>query len=431
MKGIRREMKRFLLVYISMVFCVCIVQAQPRKELVNIVITPDHADWKYNIGDEVVFNIIVYKNNIPLDVHIKYRIRQERMPITEEGIVKLKNGSVTVKASSLKTPGFIRCFVDVEIDGYTYSNYSTVGYAVDSIKPTTTLPDDFTEFWDAWKQKLAKISIDPMLRLLPERCTDKVNVYEVSMKNIHGKIYGILCLPKKKGKYPAILHVPGAGVRPHSGDIASAAKGFITLRIGIHGISVTLDPQVYEDLKSGALRNYYFSDLDDKNNYYYKRVYLGCIRAIDFIYALDEFDGENVAVTGGSQGGALSIVTAGLDSRITCLAASYPALSDLTGYLNNRAGGWPAMFQVKEIQKSDHIVTSKYYDIVNFARFINVPGWYTWGFNDYTCPPTSTFAAFNIITAEKELHLFQDTGHWSYPEQDELRFSWLYNELGN
>jgi len=430
MKIIKKR-RNFILTFVITSFFVVTLVAQPKRELVNIVVSPNHADWKYNIGEKAIFTIKVYKNNVLLDAEIKYTIGPERMTIVDEGILKLKGGSTVVKAASLKKPGFLRCFADVEIDGKTYSNYSTVAYEVDKIEPTTSLPDDFIEFWDKGKQELAEIPIEPVFKLLPDQCTDKVDVYEVSINNIYGKIYGILCKPKKEGKFPAILHVPGAGVRPHNGDIASATKGYITLRIGIHGISVTLDPQVYKDLKYGALKNYYFTNLDNKDNYYYKRVYLGCIRAVDLIYSLDEFDGNNIAVTGGSQGGALSIITAGLDSRISYLAASFPALSDLTGYLENRAGGWPHMFQTKESQLDNHIETSKYFDVVNFARFVKVPGWYTWGFNDYTCPPTSTYSTYNIIKAEKELHLFQDTGHWSYPEQNELRFKWLYNKLGN
>jgi cephalosporin-C deacetylase-like acetyl esterase len=41
------------------------------------------------------------------------------------------------------------------------------------------------------------------------------------------------------------------------------------------------------------------------------------------------------------------------------------------------------------------------------------------GFNDETCPPTSMYAAYNVITAPKELFIVQETGHWTYPEQNE------------
>ena len=75
------------------------------------------------------------------------------------------------------------------------------------------------------------------------------------MKLSGSRIYGILAIPKKPGKYPAILKVPGAGIRPYAGDARTAALGFITLEIGIHGIPVNLDPQVYSDLAAGALNH--------------------------------------------------------------------------------------------------------------------------------------------------------------------------------
>ena len=71
-----------------------------------------------------------------------------------------------------------------------------------------------------------------------------------------------------------------------------------------------------------------------------------------------------------------------------------------------------------------------YYDIVNFARRIKVPGWYSWGYNDDTCPPTSMYAAYNLITAVKELHLFLEIGHWNYPEQQSERVKWLQDKCG-
>ena len=67
-------------------------------------------------------------------------------------------------------------------------------------------------------------------------------------------------------------------------------------------------------------------------------MYLGCVRANDFLMTRKRFDGKTLGVTGGSQGGALSIITAGLDPRVKLLAAYYPALADVTGYLNGRAG---------------------------------------------------------------------------------------------
>ncbi len=262
-----------------------------------------------------------------------------------------------------------------------------------------------------------------------------MNVYHVNLQNWGSgtsRLYGILCVPKGEGKFPALLQVPGAGVRPYGGDIANAERGVVTFQIGIHGVPVNLDPSVYTSLAGGAIQNYPMANLDDRDRYYYKRVYLGCIRSVDFLAGLPQVNAERMAVTGGSQGGALSIVTAALDRRIKWLGAFYPALSDMTGHLNGRAGGWPHMFTGSSTEwtnKADKIKTVGYYDVVNFARLLNVPGRYSWGFNDETCPPTSMYAAYNVISAPKTLELFEDTGHWTYPEETEHMTNWLLEQL--
>jgi cephalosporin-C deacetylase-like acetyl esterase len=320
------------------------------------------------------------------------------------------------------------------VDGVRYENLATAAYSPEQIKPTTEQPADFVQFWDKAKTEASKVPMDVKLTLLTDLCTEKVNVYQANIQNykVGTRMYGILCVPKKAGKYPAVLKVPGAGVRAYAGDVATAEKGMITLEIGIHGIPVTMNPAVYADMGRSVLEGYPFYNLDDRDRYYYKRVYLGCVRAIDFIYSLPEFDGSTLAVTGGSQGGALSIVTAGLDSRVKYLAAFYPALSDLTGYLHGRAGGWPHMFNEANKAfnaKPDKIETSKYYDVVNFARQVKVPGYYSWGYNDVTCPPTSMYSAYNVIQAPKSLTIYEETGHWTYPEQREKMQEWLVEKL--
>ncbi|MFA5650227.1 MAG: acetylxylan esterase [Proteiniphilum sp.] len=404
--------------------------AQPARQLVQVIVSPDKADWTYEKGQQAEFTITVLRDNVPMEgIDVRYRVGPEKMDAWDEGTVKLKKGIATVKTKPFNDAGFLQCHASVGVDGKTYSSYATAGFSPDQIEPTTTLPSDFEQFWEDAKGALAKVPMKPVITLLPERCTDKVDVFHVSIDNLKGKIYGILCKPKAEGEYPAILHVPGAGVRPYYGDVWGAEQGIITFQIGIHGIPVNLDQGVYDNLRTGPLDSYQTANLDDKDNYYFKRVYLGCVRAVDFIESLDSFNGQDIAVTGGSQGGALSIITAALDSRVNYLAAIYPALSDLTGYLHGRAGGWPHMFLNDFTNKPEKIETSKYYDVVNFARFVKVPGWYTWGYNDNVCPPTSMHAAYNVITAPKELHLFPETQHWTFPEQQQQKNDWLFERL--
>jgi cephalosporin-C deacetylase-like acetyl esterase len=409
--------------------------AQPAEQMVKVVVAPDHSDWVYTTGEKVKFTItILQKGNVVKNYSVKYELGPEKMETTKKDSLSIAAGTLTVDAGTMKEPGFLRCIATTTINNKTYRGLATAAFDPQLIKPTVTNPADFTTYWDQAKADLSKIPIDARMTLLPERCTENVNVYHVNLQNfrVGSRLYGILCVPKKDGRYPAILRVPGAGARPYNGDIATAEKGFITLEIGIHGVPVTMDVSVYNSMMAGSIAGYWNYNLDDKDRYYYKRVYLGCVRANDFLVSLPQFDGVNLGVTGGSQGGALSIVTAGLDPRVKFLAAFYPALSDVTGYLKGRAGGWPHLFDKTNLafnNKKEKIETAGYYDVVNFARLIKVPGIYSWGFNDETCPPTSMYASYNVITSPKELFLAQETGHWTYPEQTEKLSGWLVTKL--
>jgi cephalosporin-C deacetylase-like acetyl esterase len=341
---------------------------------------------------------------------------------------------LVVEGGTMNEPGFLRCIATVERNGRTYRGLATAALRPEAIQPTQQDPADFDAFWAAGKAALAKLPIDAKLTLLPEYGNAGADCFHLNLQNVGfgntpSRFYGILCEPKAPGKYPAVLAVPGAGVRPYRGMAAMAARGVITLQVGIHGIPVTMDQSVYDSLGAGALANYNTIALDSRDRYYYRRVYLGCVRANDFLTSHPKWDGVHLAVTGGSQGGALSIITAALDPRVKGLAAYFPALADVTGYLQNRAGGWPHMFRATEglqaHRSPDKIETSRYYDVVNFARRLKVPGFYSWGFNDEVCPPTSMYAAYNVITAPKKLLLALETGHNNVPEQVAEVDRWL------
>jgi cephalosporin-C deacetylase-like acetyl esterase len=425
------------LIFLPLFLFLNILIGQPTEKFIKVLVAPDHSDWIYKKGEPARFTVYVLKNgNYVPNVKVKYELGEEKMdPIKTESLI-MTSGTQQINGGTLNKAGFLRLTAIAEVDGKEYRNLATIAFSPEEIKPTVQLPADFDAFWASALQDLAKIPMDAKMTLIPERCTEKTLVYHVNIQNNApgARLYGILCVPKKEGKYPAILHVPGAGVRPYAGDIANAEKGIITLQIGIHGIPVNMEPGVYTDLVGGALKGYPSFNIQDKNRFYYKRVYLGCVRANDFLTSLPQYDGKNLVVTGGSQGGALSIVTAALDKRVQYLAALYPALSDVTGYLQNRAGGWPHYFDKNNKSAHDFpevLQTVSYYDVVNFARRINVPGMYTWGFNDETCPPTSMYAAYNLISAPKELFLALETGHWTYPEQGEKLTGWLVSKIKN
>ncbi len=408
--------------------------AQIQKQYLDISVSPDKLDWTYKVGEKVDFIVSVTQSGRPVPVeNVRYFVKEEKMEPIQEGSLQLKDGKASISAPGMKMPGFLRCEVFATIDGKEYRGLGTAAFEPEMIKPTVKMPEDFQAFWEKGKAELAEFPLDAKMVHMPERSTEAVDVYHVNFQNIrNSRVYGVLTVPKGPGKFPAILQVPGAGIRPYFGDMAKAARGAITLQIGIHGIPIDMPQEVYGNLASGALNGYWNFNLSDKDIYYYKRVYLGCIRSVDFLFSLPQFDGNNLGIQGGSQGGALAIITAALDPRIKYLSSMYPALSDMTGYLHGRAGGWPHMFAGNNLQYYNYpeaIETLSYYDVVNFARILKTPGFYSWGYNDDTCPPTSYYSAYNEIKAPKEVFVIPETGHWTYPEQGKKSEDWLFEKL--
>jgi cephalosporin-C deacetylase-like acetyl esterase len=434
------KLKTFVCLFL---LCVCCsIQAQERLGNYQVRVVPDRDNWTYELNQPAKFSISVTLDNHQVSgLPLKYSCGLEAMPPSIEKTVTTTGESLTVEAGTLDKPGFLRCIATMEAGGKTYRGLATAGFRPDLLKPTTSDPTDFQEFWDNSKKELAKLPIDAKFEPLSNYSTANVDVFHINFQNVGGggssrssRIYGILAIPKSTNsnqKFPAILQVPGAGVRQYAGQINLAERGIITLQIGIHGIPVNLDQKVYDNLAAGALNRYMYEGLENKDVYYYRRVFLGCIRANDFLASLPQFDGKNLAIMGGSQGGALSIATTALDTRVKTLAVWVPALADLTGYIFGRAGGWHHAFKDEKNRPKEKIETSKYYDTVNFARRVKVPGIYTFGYNDETCPPTSMFAAYNTIAAPKKLLLALETGHALTNEQTERMNKWIENFLKN
>jgi cephalosporin-C deacetylase-like acetyl esterase len=396
--------------------------------MVSVIVTPDHQDWMYKTGETATFNVQVYQfGSLLKGVTVDYELGKEFFPSVEEKDKVLKDGTITLKGS-LKEPGLFRCRVVAKVDGRSYEGMAGALYDAEKIMPVSAEPADFDAFWRETIETSRKTPLNALRTLLPDKSTATRDAYEVSFQGSgFARVYGILMVPRKPGKYPAILQVPGAGVRPYNG--VSYGEDIITLEIGVHGIPVTLSQSVYFALSTGALGGYWEYSKNNKDRFYYKRVYAGCVRAVDYIFSLDEFDGETVGVSGSSQGGALSIVTAALDERIKFLAPIHPALCDLGGFLKGRAGGWPHYFR-SATPESGEVETLSYYDVANFARRVKSAGLYTWGLNDITCPPTSMHAAYNVVTGDKQLTLYNDTGHWIYPEQQQAVSRWLREKCG-
>ena len=268
----------------------------------------------------------------------------------------------------------------------------------------------------------------------PELCTDKVECDLVKLKiNARQSIYAYLFRPAgaQPGTCPAVLCPPGAGIKTIKEPLRHryyAENGFIRMEMEIHGLDPRMTTEQFAEI-SKMMRDpngYLENGLDNRDNYYMKRVYLALVRAIDLLTSLPEWDGRNVAVQGGSQGGALALVAAALDKRVTLCVANHPALSDMGAYSEKgRTGGYPHFNRMNGMLTPEKLNAMAYYDVVNFARHITCPVRMTWGYNDDTCPPTTSYAVWNTLTCEKEAQITPINEHWTSETMEREHMEWI------
>ncbi|WP_373782705.1 acetylxylan esterase [Bacteroides heparinolyticus] len=435
-------MKRNLLSVLCVVLLSLTAFAEnyPYRSDVLWVTVPNHADWLYKTGEEATVEVQFYKYGIPQNgVTVNYELGGDMMPSEIKGTIVLKNGKAVIPMGTMSEPGFRDCRMTATVDGKTYKHHIKVGFSPEKIRPYTQIPADFGDFWNKNKAELAKVPLIYTKELVKEYCTDQMDCYLVKLQvNERGQaIYGYLFYPKhaKEASCPVVLCPPGAGIKTIKEPLRHkyyAEHGCIRFEIEIHGLNPKMPTEDFKDISNafnGKENGYLNNGLDNRDNYYMKRVYMACIRSIDLLVSLPEWDGRNVVVQGGSQGGALALVAAGLDLRVTACIANHPALSDMAGYMAGRAGGYPHFFRVAGMDTPDKLNTMAYYDVVNFARSIKVPTRMTWGYNDDVCPPTTSYAVYNVLQCPKEALITPINEHWTSEDTEYGHLTWMLNHL--
>ena len=401
---------------------------------------PDHADWLYQTGEQARVEVTFLKYGIPRNAEVKYEIGDDLLVADKSGTAQLKNGRAVINMGTRKTPGFRDLKLSATVDGTAYEHHIKVGFSVDRIAPYTQMPKDFDSFWQQGKDELAKLPLSYTKTRAKKYCTDKIDCYLVRLQidKAGHCMYGYLFYPKnaKAGSHPVVLCPPGAGIKTIKEPLFHkyyAENGFIRFEIEIHGLDPRLSTEAFVEISKSfnADGGYLANGLEDKDRYYMHHVYLGLVRCIDFLTSLPEWDGRNVAVQGGSQGGALSIVAAGLDSRVTQCVANHPALADMAGYVEKgRTGGYPHFNRTHSILSSKECLqTLPYYDVVNFARRVKATTYMTWGYNDNTCPPTTSYAVWNVLQCPKESLLTPINEHWTSGKTEYGHMEWIKKHL--
>jgi len=403
------------------------------------VTVPDHADWLYKKGERALVEIQFYKYGIPRDAEVEYETADDMMDADGQGTVRLKDGRALLDMGTRKTPGFRDLRLTAKVDGKTYSHHIKVGFSVDEIRPCVKEPADFTEFWRKNIEEMRQTPLTYTKEKAPEYCTDKIDCYlvKVNLNRQKQTVYAYLFYPKNaaKGSCPAVLCPPGAGIKTIKDPLRHkyyAENGCIRMEMEIHGLDPRLPASMFNDISrafNGKENGYLANGIDSRDRYYMKRVYLALVRCLDLLAGLPEWDGRNLVVQGGSQGGALAIVAAALDNRVTHCIVNHPALADMAAYAEGHTGGYPHFNKTAGILTGNNINTLAYYDVVNFARHVKADTYMTWGYNDNTCPPTTSYAVWNTLACPKEALITPINEHWTSDDTERGQMEWMLKRL--
>lgn len=403
------------------------------------VTVPDHADWLYRAGEKARVEVQLYKYGIPQDATVNYEIADDMLAADRKGEVVMKHGRAVIDMGTRNTPGFRDLRLSAVVDGKKYVHHVKVGFSVDEIRPFTREPADFIDFWNRNIEDMRAVPLSYTKEKAEEYCTDKIDCYllKIRLNKQNQSVYTYLFYPKnaQKGSCPVVLCPPGAGIKTIKEPLRHkyyAENGFIRMEMEIHGLDPRLPKETFDDITkafNGRENGYLYNGLQDPDRYYMKRVYLSLIRCLDLLTALPEWDGRNLIVQGGSQGGALAIVAAGLDRRVTQCIVNHPALSDMAAYSAGRTGGYPHFNKVDGMFTDRNMRTMAYYDVVNFARHVTADVYMTWGYNDNTCPPTTSYAVWNTFTCPKEALITPINEHWTSDDTEYRQMEWVLKKL--
>ena len=347
---------------------------------------------------------------------------------TEE--VSLGAGAVTTLTRQIagKRPGFYKVGCSFRSAGgeVDLALSRMVGSSYGLIDSPLTREADFDSFWKATLGALAEVEPGFKMERKAGMDSETHEVFEVEMRSLGGvRVRGWYERPKGggEGRVPALLRVPGySSTMWPTGDGERVA--YFSFNVRAHGNS--------QDDVPGQPENYWIRGLDDKEGYYYQGAYADCVRAVDFLVSREEIDGERIAVTGGSQGGGLSLATAALDPRIAACAPDIPFLCDWGKYF--KASSWPEIDEWIAAKPGrtwgSTLRTMSYFDVLNLAERIRCPVLLSLGVQDAVCPPATIFSVYNRLRGEKSFRAYPEVEHSVTREHRELQRTWLLEWLG-
>lgn len=278
-------------------------------------------------------------------------------------------------------------------------------------KPVQNKENDFDEFWAETLNEAKSEDLKPNVEKI-DYIVKEIDAFKAYYNGYGGaRICGWYLLPKSfKPPFPVLLWFHGYGDNKQKINyyLKWLLMGYAVFAIDIRGQNgESMDNNSYP---SPSAVGYMTKGVFDKNKYYYRYVYADCIRALDFLASRKEIDMSRICITGASQGGGLTLATAALDERPKLAIAEIPYLCHY-----RRAVEWAEDFPnityiefqnvIKKYpeREEEMFKTLSYFDNLNLADKIKSRTIISCAMKDTCCPPSTIFAVYNHIEAEKQM----------------------------
>ena len=302
--------------------------------------------------------------------------------------------------------------------------------------PPVPEPSDFDSFWAATLAESRSFPLEPRFKQTDFGLT-RIESYDVTFRGFAGQdIKAWLLLPAEtKGRLPGVVQFIGyGGGRGFPTDwLGWPCAGYACLVMDTRGQGSKWRKGDTPDIETGGGNPQYPGFMTrgvlNKNDYYYRRLIVDAVRAVESIRTSERVDGDRIALTGISQGGGLTIAAAALDGKAVAAMPDVPFLCHF-----RRAATITDMLPYKEIAEFCHTHRDReeqvfselnYFDGLHFAARATMPALFSTALMDQICPPSTVFAAYNRWKGEKQIRTYTFNGHEggeSYQFLDQLAF---------
>jgi cephalosporin-C deacetylase len=288
--------------------------------------------------------------------------------------------------------------------------------------PDVPEPDDFDAFW---ADTLAEARALPQeLALVPAQGPiTQLRVEDLTFRGFGGDpVRAWVIRPLSGEQLPAVVEFVGynGGRGLAAEHLDWAASGFVHVVMDTRGQGSgwgsgggTPDPH-----GSGpAFEGFMTRGVEDPRDYFYRRVFTDAVRLVEAVRTLDVVDADRVAVTGGSQGGGITLAVAGLLGDQ--VAAALPDVPFLCAFRRSveLTPGRPftevaQYLSVHRDQVDAVFRTLSYFDGAVFARRATAPALFSVGMMDEIVLPSSVFAAYHRYgAADRAIAVYEFNGH--------------------